>query len=105
MFSGGKERIDSQDFHGGEISAVFGGMEMDLRGATLAGGAAVIDATVVRGGIVLNVPRDWRVNIQTTTVLGGVEDKRPQPNASDNIVTGELNITGSVFCGRIEVKD
>jgi predicted membrane protein len=95
--------VTSQDFQGGEVSAIFGGMELDLRDAGLAGGTAIIDATVVCGGIELRVPRDWRVNIQTTTLLGGVENKRSQPNASD--VKGELTITGAVLCGGIEVKD
>ena len=105
IFGGGKERVTSQAFQGGEVSAVFGGMEMDLRGAALAGGGAVLDATVVCGGIELKVPRDWIVNLQTTTLFGGVEDKRSPPSPSDNIVTGELTITGMVLCGGIEVKD
>jgi len=78
---------------------VFGGMEMDLWGATLVEGGAVAEANVFYGSVELRVPRIWKVNIQTTTVFGGVEDKCSQPNASDNIVTGELTITGSVFCG------
>lgn len=105
IFGGGKERVTSQAFQGGEITAVFGGMEMDLRGAGLAGGAAVIDVTVVCGGIEIKVPRDWIINLQTTTLFGGVEDKRLLPSASENIVTGELTITGMVLCGGVEVKD
>lgn len=105
IFGGGKERVTSQAFEGGEISAVFGGMEMDLRGAGLAGGGAVIDVTVVCGGIEIKVPRDWIVNLQTTTLFGGVEDKRSLPSASESIVTGELTITGMVLCGGVEVKD
>ncbi|MDA0734752.1 MAG: DUF5668 domain-containing protein [Chloroflexi bacterium] len=105
IFGGGKERVTAQAFQGGEISAVFGGMEMDLRGAALAGGEAVIDATVVCGGIELKVPRGWTVNLQTTTLFGGVEDKRLPPSATENIVTGELTVTGMVLCGGIEVKD
>jgi hypothetical protein len=105
IFGGGKERVTSQAFRGGEISAVFGGMEMDLRGAALAGGGAVIDVTVFCGGIEIKVPRDWIVNLQTTTLFGGVEDKRLFPGASENIIAGELTITGMVLCGGIEVKD
>lgn len=104
IFGGGKERVTSQAFQGGEISAVFGGMGMDLRGAGLAGGRAAIDVTVVCGGIELKVPRDWTVNLQTTTLFGGVEDKRLLP-AGENIVTGELTITGMVLCGGVEIKD
>lgn len=105
IFGGGKERVTSQAFQGAEISAVFGGMEMDLRAAGLARGGAVIDVTVVCGGIEIQVPRDWTVNLQTTTLFGGVEDKRLLPGAGENILTGELTITGIVLCGGVEIKD
>jgi predicted membrane protein len=95
--------VTSQDFQGGEVAAIFGGMELDLRDAGLAGGRAVIDATVICGGIEVRVPKDWRVNIQTTTLFGGTESKRSQPGPED--ARGELTITGTVLCGGIEVKD
>jgi len=103
FFGGGQERVSAQDFSGGEVSAIFGGLELDLRDAGLAGGRAVIDATVICGGINLRVPKDWRVNIHTTTLFGGTEHKRSQP--SPDQVKGELIITGTVLCGGIEVKD
>ena len=59
--------------------------------------------TVVCGGIELRVPKDWRVNIQTTTLLGGTENKHRQPSDAD--AKGQLTITGTVVCGGIEVKD
>jgi predicted membrane protein len=103
FFGGGQERIATQDFSGGEVSAIFGGLELDLRDASLASGQAVIDATVICGGINLRVPKDWRVNIHTTTLFGGTEHKRPQPSPEDT--RGELTVTGTVLCGGIEVKD
>jgi predicted membrane protein len=78
-------------------------MELDLRDAGLAGGRAVIDATVICGGLEVRVPKDWRVNIQATTLFGGTENKRSQPSPED--ARGELTITGTVLCGGIEVKD
>jgi predicted membrane protein len=103
VFGGGREQVTSQGFQGGEVSAIFGGMELDLRGAGLGGGIAVIDATVICGGIDVRVPKDWRVNIQTTALFGGTENKRSQPSPED--ARGELTITGTVLCGGIEVKD
>jgi hypothetical protein len=103
VFGGGREQVTSQDFQGGEVAAIFGGMELDLRDAGLARGRAVIDATVICGGIEVRVPKDWRVNIQTTTLFGGTENKRSQPGPED--ARGELTITGTVLCGGIEVKD
>ena len=103
IFGGGKEKVTSQNFQGGQISAIFGGMELDLREAVLGDEEVVIEATVVCGGIELKVPKDWRVNIQTTTLFGGAEDNRSQPSAAD--ANGELTIIGTVVCGGIEVKD
>lgn len=103
VFSGGQEEITSQEFSGGEVSAVFGGVELDLHGAGLAEGKATIDATAIFGGIKLRVPQDWRVNIQTTTIFGGTETKHRQPGLEES--TGELTITGTVVFGGIEVSD
>lgn len=103
IFSGGKERVTSPEFSGGEISAVFGGVELDLRDAGLAHGKAVLEATVVFGGLELRVPREWRVAFETTTLFGGTEVERSQPSPSE--ATGELTITGTVVFGGIEVKD
>jgi predicted membrane protein len=103
VFGGGKEQVPSQDFQGGEVSAIFGGMELDLRDAGLAEDGAVLDLTVVCGGIELRVPRDWKLNVQVTTLFGGVDNKRSEPRPAE--ATGELTITGSVVCGGVEIKD
>lgn len=103
VFGGGQERITSADFKGGQVSVICGGVELDLREAGLADGKATIDVTVVCGGIEIMVPKDWLVSIQTSTVLGGTENNRQQPEPED--AKGELIITGTVVCGGIEVKD
>ena len=103
VFSGGQEEITSQEFSGGAVSAVFGGVELDLRRAGLSGGEATLEVTVVFGGIELRVPPDWRVNLQTTTIFGGVENKRRQPSREES--AGELTITGSVVFGGLDVGD
>ena len=84
------------------MSAVCGGLELDLRQAGLAGGKATIDATVVCGGIKITVPKDWLVSIQTSTILGGTENKHHQPNPEE--AKAELTIIGTIVCGGIEVK-
>jgi predicted membrane protein len=103
FFSGGREQVTSQDFQGGEVSAVFGSMELDLREASLADGEAVLEATVVFGGLELRVPREWRVTIETTTLFGGTEIKRSQPDPSEAV--GELTVISTMVFGGIEVKD
>ena len=103
VFSGGEERIASREFRGGEVTAIFGGTKLDLRDANLADGAATLEATVCCGGIELRVPRNWRVNLQTTTLLGGTENNRPQPAPAE--ATGELTVSGTVVLGGIQVVE
>ncbi|ELR69845.1 hypothetical protein C900_04548 [Fulvivirga imtechensis AK7] len=102
---GGRDRkVDSQNFKGGKITAMFGGSEIDLRGAQLAEGVNVIDLFVVFGGSVIIVPPDWNVKVEVTSILGGFSDKRSSalkvvPN-SDKV----LVVKGFVMFGGGEVK-
>src|SRR5688500_9987877 len=51
----------SQNFQGGELTAVMGGCELDLREARIAGSEAVIDCFTIWGGIVIQIPPGWGV--------------------------------------------
>lgn len=102
VFSGNKRIVTSQDFRGGTISTMMGGCELDLRQASISGGEAVLDASVVFGGVELRVPEDWRVVLKVNSTLGGVEDKTRQP-AGEGGKT--LVITGSITFGGLEVRN
>ena len=75
LFAGLERRVDSPAFRGGKATAIMGGVDLDLRGAGLAEGAAAIDLSVIMGGITLRVPRGWRVEMDARPLLGGIEDK------------------------------
>ncbi len=74
-FSGAKIRVDSRRFKGAELSAVMGGLELDLRDADIEGDEVVVDFHVVMGGVDLRIPEGWRVVNQLQTTLGGIDDK------------------------------
>jgi predicted membrane protein len=80
VFTGGKEKLDIQNFKGGEVNSVFGGIELDLSDATLAEGVHHLELNSVFGGIVLFVPVDWRIEMKTTQVFGAFADNRPKPS-------------------------
>lgn len=95
--------VTSKNFKGGEVSSVFGGVELNLMKAELSG-TAVLDVAAVMGGLEIIVPANWKVRVDITTILGGVDDKRPVefiPNdESDKI----LVLTGSCVFGGVEIK-
>ncbi|MEJ2003518.1 MAG: DUF5668 domain-containing protein [Cyclobacteriaceae bacterium] len=74
---GGRERtVNSQNFRGGKITAMFGGSEIDMRSADLAKGTNILDLFVMFGGTNIIVPPDWTVRVEVFSLLGGFGDKR-----------------------------
>lgn len=90
----------SQNFQGGELSAVMGSIELDLRDAAIAGDAALL-VKVVMGGIELKVPRTWAVSVRADHVLAGVDD-RTVPPASP---VARLQIGGEVVMGSVTIRN
>lgn len=104
VFGGGKRIITSQNFHGGKVTAIFGGSEIDLYESKLAPGENVIDITAMFGGVSFYVPKDWKIIINITPVFGGFADERRR---DPNIVYNEENtlvIKGFVLFGGGEIK-
>ncbi|GAA0555369.1 LiaF transmembrane domain-containing protein [Chitinophaga japonensis] len=100
---GGTERVVlTKNFQGGDVSAIFGGVEINLTQADF-NGQVVIETNAVFGGIELVVPSNWDVKLEVDTIFGGVEDKRPAELVTPN--TGKiLVIKGSCVFGGMEIK-
>jgi len=100
MMSGIVLKNDSQAFAGGEINAVMGAVEVDLRQAAIAT-EAVLHLSVIMGGVEIKVPREWSVSVNGTPMLGGIEDKTAPP-----LTPGKrLVIEGSVIMGGVEISN
>ena len=92
---------NSTAFRGGELTAMMGGCEIDLRHASI-DGEAVIDVFALWGGIEIRVPPDWTVVSRITPILGGVDDKtRPPQGASRHC----LVLRGFVVMAGVEIKN
>ena len=76
IFSG-SDRVYSnkEEFTGASLTAVFGGVELDLRKATVKKDAC-IKAFCVFGGIDIKVPEDVDVKVKSGFVFGGISDDR-----------------------------
>lgn len=76
ILGGGRKVVNSNNFKGGKITTILGGVDFDLHECSLAEGTQFIDLTVMFGGIDLIVPRDWKVIMNVTSIFGGFDDKR-----------------------------
>jgi predicted membrane protein len=104
VFSGMERQIVSENFKGGKVTAVFGGMELDLTKAKLAPGRNELEIACVFGGATLIVPDDWNVTIEVTPVLGGFNDSRKLYPGRSIDSTKQLAIKGAVIFGGGEIK-
>ncbi len=104
IFGGGKKIITTQNFSGGHLLAIFGGLEIDLTQAKLAPGNHTLELFCMFGGVTLIFPPDWQVQNQVTTVLGGVEDKRRMLITDPQGVQSILLLKGLALLGGGEIK-
>lgn len=92
----------SQDFRGGNATAVLGGCQIDLRDAAIPDGmTAVFDTLALLGGVELRVPDDWSVESRGIALLGGFEDKTRHPLDDRK----RLVVTGMTIMGGVEIKN
>lgn len=105
VFSGVKRRIASQDFKGGDVIAVFGGVNIDLRNAAISADRAVIDLNVMFGGVDIRVPENWNVVMKGMALFGAFEDKTIHPKPDPNVKTPELVITGAAIFGGVKTDN
>ena len=100
VLGGFQRRVNSQNFLGGEITAVMGGCELDLRGASIQG-EAVINVFAAMGGIELKVPTDWTVVLHGAPILGGFDEKTVSPPDGSK----RLIVKGYAIMGGVEVRN
>jgi hypothetical protein len=104
VFGGGKRQINTQDFTGGHIDAVFSGYQIDLRGAGMAADSVILKISAVFAGVEIRVPETWSVVIQGDGVFGTLTDKTVQPNPQTPGLK-RLFIKGAAVFSSIEVKN
>ncbi len=102
LWSGTGRKVVAQDFRGGDVTAIMGGHDIDLRGAGIAGDAAVIDLFVIWGGVEIKVPPDWKVSCEALPIMGGVDDRSKAPAGE---ARGHLVLKGLIVMGGVEIKN
>jgi len=107
IFGGIERRVTSQDFQGGHINAVFGGVEIDLTDANMQVEEATLEINAIFGGVELRVPEAWQVAFRGTPIFGGIADKTRVGRAVDlsDPRRKVLILTGAVIFGGVEIKN
>lgn len=98
IFYGEESRVKG-DYTGGSVTAIFGGVELDLRQAKIKDGA-VIDVFTFCGGVNINMPDDVIVKNEVHGILGGSEDK----TVSKSSARKTIYLRGECVLGGLEVK-
>lgn len=101
LIGGISRKNNSQSFQGGELTAVMGGCEIDLREARMAGPTAVIDCFTMWGGLVIQIPPDWAVDPQVSVFAAGFDDQSKPPVQP----VGRLIVRGTAVMAGIEIKN
>ena len=85
-FFGGAERTSvASALRRGRIAIGFGGVDLDLRDATLDPAGADLDVKVCFGGMRLAVRDDWRVTVTEDAQAGGIDiDVTPHEDLPDD---------------------
>ncbi len=104
IFGGGTKIVTSDNFRGGNITAVFGGSEIILKGSKLAEGTNSIDILAVFGGTTIVVPKDWNVVMNVTSIFGGFSNKSVKDPSANIDTSKTLIIKGLVVFGGGELK-
>ncbi len=99
-FSGQDMNFDGEVFSGAELTAVFGGVECDLRTAIIEKDCA-ITASAIFGGIDIYVPDYVNVKINSNSIFGGVSGKNKRPPIQGGVT---LYINATCIFGGIDIK-
>lgn len=97
-FSGSDVKFDGEVFEGAELTAVFGGVKCDLRGAIIQNDCA-ITVSAIFGGIDVLVPSGVNVKVNSTSLFGGVSNKTAVHADAPTIY-----VNGTCMFGGVDIK-
>lgn len=106
ILGGNDSSITSKSFLGGDLTAVLGGVNLDLRDSEIESSPIEINVFVMFGGADIKVPEDWSVRMDVLPFLGGASDERPRSKErKGEKEKPDLIVTGFAAFGGVSVKD
>ena len=101
LFSGSQKRVTTPDFENANLTAVFGGAELDLRDAEIPDPPAHVNCIALFGGVEIQATEEWNVEMDVLPVFGGASDERRRVERDHDEV--DLVVSGFAAFGGIEV--
>jgi predicted membrane protein len=109
ILGGGDYQFSSKTISGGEVTAMLGGADIDLRQSDFEQETLVLDIFAFCGGVDIKVPRNWQVTLQGTPLLGGMDNKtQVNVNGIDGSPVKPIKkvlVRGNAIMGGIEIKN
>ncbi len=100
LFSGKEAEFCNQPFYGANATAIFGGVDLDVRGALITGDTT-INCSSVFGGITIKTDPGVNVKVNCLAIFGGTSDKRKQPYQAE---LPTIYVKGLCLFGGVDVK-
>jgi hypothetical protein len=101
---GGKElKSRATALRSASALAVVGGVDIDLRDATLDPAGATLDVTTVLGGVEVTLPTGWVVDVETRGSMSGV-DTRLSESSDHPEGAPTLRVTANAWLGGVEIS-
>jgi len=102
VFAGREIRVDNSLFQGADLTAMFGGIDMNLKNAIIQKNVT-IEVKAIFGGVDIIMPSNVRVVVDVSTIFGGVDNGTRTPLGADEN-TPTVFIKGTCIFGGVEVK-
>jgi len=102
VLSSARVATRSSTFRRGSVTAVLGGLTLDLTRATPVPGGASVSVTAVFGGVEVVVPPGWVVTVRGLPLFGGWDDTTDRSGRGPD--SPRLEIQALVLFGGLEVK-
>ena len=108
LFGGVERRITTQDFKGGVLTAIFAGIEIDLRQAAITADTIELTVNAIFGGCEIRVPENWEIIAHGQGIFGAYVDSTKSrdlpPEAFAGTSRKALILQGVAFFGGVEIK-
>ncbi len=103
IFGGSKRTVVAQDFRGGKVAVIFGGVTLDLTGAAMAEDVAVLHVSALYGGVSIKIPTTWNAEVHGAGIFGGFGDHSIHPPAMPGMK--RLIVRGGAVFGGVGIKN